>query len=148
MSRKNEFLTSLGLNPKGRYLFHGTSPEAADSIQRDGFQVGAPERNGSSAGSGVYLTRDPDEAATFGPEVLAVHLGKTKIDRDAYYDAMNERISSKTDISADTAMKRVLRRSGAHAFTDPDDPHTIVVDPQHLKVHGRRNLSQQFEESQ
>ena len=141
MSNKAEFLTSLGLNPKGRYLFHGTSPESAEAIEREGFKVGAPERNGVSAGSGVYLTKDPQEAATFGPEVLAVHLGKTKIDRDAYYAAMNARIRSRTDLSMDEAMSRVLRDSESHAFTDPDEPHTIVVDPQHLKVHGRRNLS-------
>ena len=145
MSRKEEFLTQLGLNPKGRYMFHGTSPENAESIMKEGFKVGMPERNNAGNIKGIYLAKTPDEAADYGPEVIAVHMGKTKVDKEAYWESAWTKRYAKTNISDTTAMKRTLKQSGSHAFIDPDEPHTIVVDPQHLRPHGHTALGRQFE---
>lgn len=142
MSRKEEFLGSLGLNPKGRYMFHGTSPENADEIAKSGFRTGMPERNGTSGGQGVYLAKTPEEAASYGSEVLAVNMGKTKVSKDAWMEAAS-RWHDKRPFEKKLAER--VNFDDAHGYWDPDEPHAIVTDPQHLKVAGRRNLSAQFD---
>jgi len=144
MSRKEEFLGSMGLNPKGRYMFHGTSPENADAIEKTGFKVDMPERNGTSAGSGVYLAKTPEEASSYGPEVLAVKMGKTKVSKDAWINAAT-RWHDKRPF--ETKLAERIDWDDAHGYWDPDEPHAIVTDPRHLKVAGRRNLSpEQFKD--
>lgn len=142
MSRNEEFLGSLGLNPKGRYMFHGTSPENADAIQKTGFKVDMPERNGTTAGSGVYLAKTPEEAASFGPEVLAVKMGKTKVSKDAWMNAASRWHDPRP---FEKVLAERVDWDDAHGYWDPDEPHAVVTDPQHLKVAGRRNLSAQFD---
>ena len=128
----------MGLNPKGRFMFHGTSPENAESISKEGFKVGMPERNGASGGEGVYLAKTPEEAASFGPTVLAVHLGKTKVSRSAWQDAA---YSFHDKRPFEKKLSESLEWDDAHGYWDPDEPHAIVTDPRHLKVRGQRNLS-------
>lgn len=142
MSRKEEFLTQLGLNPKGRYMFHGTSPESADSIMREGFRLDRGERHGRSGGEGVYLAKTPEEASEYGPEVLAVHMGKTRVSKDAYMEASTRWYDKRP---FEEKLQEQLKFDDAHAYRDPDEPHTIVTDPSHLKPHGHAALGRQFE---
>merc|ERR1712098_394232 len=68
---------------ESRTMFHGTRPEAAKSIQKEGFK---PSTNGM-LGPGVYVSQDINKARKHGAVVLEteVRTGKVKkIDRQGH----------------------------------------------------------------
>ena len=57
-------LLSEAYQPDYRYLYHGTTEEAAESIKRDGFDLSlAGKKSGDKSNPGVSFTIDGDQAA-------------------------------------------------------------------------------------
>lgn len=135
--RKAAFLESAGLQVKGNVLFHGTSPENAESIMREGFRTDAEERHGKSGGEGVYLHHDPQEAAKYGPTMVVVRKGGGPLANwhEMLFDTMRGSHSSQRypDLSREERTAKYLKDYGHPGYKDPDDKSTIITDPSVLR---------------
>ena len=95
-----------------RVYFHGTEPDAARAILREGFRIsdlrhGPALRNGRSAGAGVYVASKLESAANWGSVIIDCRLAEgTRILRvDEEYDVR--------------VIERLRRRFGRDLF-EPD----------------------------
>lgn len=139
--RRKHFMEAVGEHLPNSVYFHGTTPEAAEAISREGFRTDM-ERHGQSAGSGVYLHKDPLVAGAHGDTVVAVKLAKgTKIANptdtaDAEWRAIR---NSSAGGSHEERMYQHLHDWDYHGHTDPDDRSVVVHDPQ--RVHYMRHYA-------
>jgi len=126
-SRREAFMAASGLSLPKNVLFHGTSPENAESIMREGFRLDAPERHGRASGEGVYLHTDPLVAAKHGPAMVVAKRGGGPLAnwREMTFDGWKVR--------SDEEAAKFLRQNGNPGFKDPDDGSTIITDPGVLK---------------
>ena len=130
MSRKEHFLQAAGLDLKGSLLFHGTSPESAESIMREGFRLDAGERHGRSGGQGVYLHHDPEEAAKYGEAMVVARKKGTLAN---FYDMAWDRMHVNKGLTEDEHAAQYLSKYGNVGYKDPDDNATIIYDTSALK---------------
>ncbi|CAB4124055.1 hypothetical protein UFOVP45_126 [uncultured Caudovirales phage] len=121
--------------------FHGTTPEAAQAIEKEGFRL---PKTPAANGPGVYLSDDPEVAKSYGPAVVKVQvsgrIASGRTSDDAFYRAAGNRISK---LPYDTDQDEILRDSGFKGKTD-DDGAKVVFDPQHVKFVGHHALGEQF----
>ncbi|CAE7395331.1 unnamed protein product [Symbiodinium pilosum] len=112
--------------PEVYTMYHGTSREAAERIEREGFQ---PSETGM-LGPGVYVSRDIEKAMKYGPVVLevTVEVGRVKrIDRQGH-----PMQNSWAQAGYDTAW--VPPRCGMVPSGKEED---CVLDPERITVVGR-----------
>lgn len=123
-------MEAVGAHLPNNVLFHGTSPEAAEAIAREGFSL-AHETHGRSAGEGVYLHRDPLIAAQHGQAVIAVKLAKgTKVaGKTDTAEAEWRATVDRSDKPYEDRFRQRLADWDYHGHTDVDDGSTIVHDP-------------------
>lgn len=153
----------MTLNPRqfgNKVFYHGTTPEAAESISREGFSL-SHERHGHSGGTGVYLTSNPDVAREFGPAVVEVSLRKgTKINREDSFAALIPPLSKHfkaatakdPNISLEDFWSHHSRNEGFGGHKD-DDGSIIVYNPRDVGYRGHKvvgmvddkTASEQFE---
>lgn len=132
-SRRKEFMEATGA--KGNLYFHATSPDNANRIMAEGFNLDQ-ESNGRSAGEGVYLHKDPREVAQYGEQIVGVKLAPGtriagKVDTtDATMTAIRQR---KPGQDHGEAMLDHLHSWDYHGHTDVDDGSAIVHDPSRVK---------------
>lgn len=111
--------------------FHGTTPEAAESISKDGFKVG----QGSSAGRGVYLHDYEHRVKDYGSTVVAaeVSVGDYSVHPNPWADSeVRDKARSMGHTSHEALtdhLHEILPELGYHAHRDPDDHATVVYDP-------------------
>lgn len=121
--------------------YHGTTPEAAQSIEKEGFRL--PETPAAN-GPGVYLSDDPEVAKSYGGAVVKVQvagrIAGSRTSEDAYFRAAGNRMSK---LPYDTDQHEILQESGFKGKTD-DDGAKVVFDPQHVRFIGHHALGQQF----
>ena len=117
----------------GETLYHGTDEASAHSIKEHGFHLDNV-RNGRESGHGVYLTRNREEAASYGSHVVEAKVLTHNLHDDPW-------------MSEDTAHVPVheisshLEHAGFHGHIDPDDGAHVVYNPAHVHVvavHGPR----------
>lgn len=128
MGRKEEFLASAGLDLKGSLLFHGTSPESAIRIMREGFDPNADQRHGRASGEGIYLHHDPSFAAKFGPSMVIVRRGGGPL--ASMHDMT---FGPGWKIRGPEEQMQYLKDYGHPGYKDPDDKSTIITDPSVLR---------------
>jgi hypothetical protein len=126
-SRREAFMAASGLTIPKNALFHGTSPENADAIMREGFRLDAPQRHGRASGEGVYLHHDPLVAAQHGSAIVVAKRGGGPL---ADWHQMTYKGWS-TRSEEEQASYR--RENGHPGFKDPDDKSTVITDPGVLK---------------
>jgi hypothetical protein len=117
MGRNNEF-------------FHGTTPEAAEAISKEGFKLpDTPAANGP----GIYLAKDPEVAKSYGPAVVKVQvagkIASARTSDDAFYYSARQKMSK---AGYDEDQHEVLKEQGFKGKTD-DDGAKVVFDPAHVK---------------
>lgn len=134
------------LSPKqfgNKVFYHGTTPEAAEAISREGFSL-EHEANGRSGGQGIYLTSKPEVAREFGPAVVEVSLRKgVKINRGDSFAALTPPLNrhfkaartENPNLSLDEFWTQHSQREGFGGHKD-DDGSIIVYDPKNVGYRG------------
>ena len=121
--------------------YHGTTPEAAQAIEKEGFRL--PETPAAN-GPGVYLATDPEVAKSYGPAVVKVavtgRIASARTSDDAFYYTARQRLSK---AGYDEDQHEYLQEQGFKGKTD-DDGAKVVFDPQHVKFVGHHALGAQF----
>ena len=150
------------LSPKqfgSKVFYHGTTPEAAEAISREGFSL-KNEANGRSGGQGVYLTSKPEIAREFGESLVEVNLRKgTKINREDSISALlpsmrshyRATMAQNPDMSHEDYWVQHSQSEGFGGHRD-DDGSIIVYDPKNVGYRGHstvgmvdnRTASEQF----
>jgi hypothetical protein len=127
--------------PRSNEFYHGTSHEAAQAIEKEGFRL--PETPAAN-GPGVYLASDPEVAKSYGPAVVKVkvtgRIAGSRTSDDAYYYSARQRI---TKAGYDEDQHEVLKEQGFKGKTD-DDGAKVVFDPKHVQFIGHHALGEQF----
>lgn len=127
MTRREDFAEAAGIKvPKGA-LFHGTSPESAEAIMREGFRLDTEQRHGRASGEGVYLHHNPEEAAKYGPAMVVVRRsgGPLADWHEMSYSGWKPR--------SEEEQAEYRERHGHPGYKDPDDGSTIITDTSVLK---------------
>lgn len=124
-----------------KVYYHGTSPEAAQAIEREGFKL---PKNPAANGPGVYLTDDPKVAESYGGSVVKVQVaGKLAGERTstnaAYEAAWNKSTKQNPNVMPHDG-DQILKEAGFKGKTD-DDGAKVVFDPQHVKFIGHHALN-------
>lgn len=124
--------------PDDTPLFHGTTPENAESISQIGFSYGAP-RNGQSAGEGVYLHKLPSRTHEYGNATVTAMLARPTLeihhnpwnDRQIYSEAAER--AQRHGGTAEDHISQVAHEFGYHGHQDPDDGAVVVYNPDHVQ---------------
>jgi hypothetical protein len=116
-------------------LYHGTTPENAESIRTRGVEVGP-----GGAGHGVYLAQTPEEAKVYGEEVIPMALTKgTLIHPEPYEDqSVAHLVGEGTGQSEWDQIPDVLASQGWHGHVDyqggGEKDHVVVYDPSKIRL--------------
>lgn len=125
-------------------LYHGTTPENAESISHTGFAYGEM-RNGHASGAGVYFHRYPSQTHQYGPATvearpvreLEVHRNPWN-DRQLYMEAASR--AKRAGNTAEDHISQVSHELGYRGHMDPDDGAMVVYNPDHLNYVGHEIL--------
>lgn len=123
------------------YIFHGTTPERAESIHAHGFddlEIGTS--NGSSAGPGHYFASTHDGASRYGPSVVRARLNDVEVhpnpymDRDVRDEMQKVHSQNPTPPGVDheewkraAVMPQALRNLRYGGHVDPDDSAIVIM---------------------
>lgn len=134
-----------------KIYYHGTSAEAAQAIEREGFKL---PKNPAVSGPGVYLTDDPDVAKSYGPSVVKVAVKGRIASADTSLGAESEARDNAKTVEAlrkngneryvhefPTDPQKVLQDRGFKGRTDYDDGAKVVFDPKHVQFIGHHALN-------
>jgi hypothetical protein len=114
-------------------LYHGTTPEAAREIERNGFRLPAVA---PANGPGIYLTHSPEIARSYGPHVVAVQVtGKIASGRtseDAAYEGVWNKSYKKDPKFFSHDGDAILQEAGFKGKTD-EDGAKVIFDPSHVQ---------------
>ena len=123
---------------KNQEFYHGTTPEAAEAISKEGFKL---PKTPAANGPGIYLAKDPEMAKSYGPAVVKVQVtgriaGSRTSDDAFWYSAGQRRRKAGYDEDQD----EVLKEQGFKGKTD-DDGAKVVFDPAHVQYVSHSVLS-------
>lgn len=128
--------------------FHGTTPEAAEEISQHGFST-ATQRNGSSAGRGVYLHDQDRQTRQYGPVTVAAEVpDHVEIHPNPYAD--HEIVSRASELASTRGgelhdhITTALQEQGYGGHRDPDDRATIIHDPKNVEYLTHYNYDEAY----